>query len=179
MTDPLPRYHQLLDEVAAAMAPLLARHRATMQCGPRCTDCCQALSLLAIEAQMVATAYQALPPATQAAIRAMIGSRARETDAQCPFLLDGLCAIYPARPLICRTHGLAIGYVDEEREVIEVSACALNFAEDFPLITEDLLLLDPFNARLAALNQEFAEAMGLAAATRVGMQEIVLAHAAS
>ena len=170
MNDPLHRYHQLLDEVAAAMAPLLARHRATMQCGPRCAECCQALSLLAIEARVITVAYQALPPETRAAIR----SRARETGAQCPFLLDGLCAIYPARPLICRTHGLAIGYVDEEREAIEVSACPRNFSADFPLAADDLLLLDPFNARLAAINQEFATALGLATATRVAMTDVVL-----
>ena len=170
MNDPLHRYHQLLDEVAAAMAPLLARHRAAMQCGPGCTDCCQALSLLAIEARVITVAYQALPPETQAAVR----SRARETGEQCPFLLDGLCAIYPARPLLCRTHGLAIGYVDEDREAIEVSACPRNFAADFPLAAGDLLLLDPFNARLAAVNQEFVTAMGMPAATRVEMADIIL-----
>lgn len=171
MNDPLLRYHQLLDEVTAAMAPLLVRHRAAMQCAPRCADCCQALSLLTIEAHVVAEAFRSLPTASQAAIRA----QSEKPGDHCPFLQDGLCAIYPARPLICRTHGLAIGYVDEEREVIEVSACPRNFAADLPLDAEDLLLLDPFNERLAFINQEFARRQGCSPAVRVAMREIVMA----
>ncbi len=166
------RYQQLLAEVTAAMAPLLTRHRHLIRCAPRCSECCQALTLLAIEASVVAEAFQALPPATQAAIRTEAAARGDH----CPFLRAELCTIYQARPLICRTHGLAIGYVDEASATIEVSACPRNFAEDLPLAVDDLLLLDPFNARLAALNQEFAAAMGLSAATRVAMCDLILAQ---
>jgi Fe-S-cluster containining protein len=167
MEELLRRYRKLIAEVTAAMAPLEARHRARRQCAPGCAACCQALTLLAIEAESVRRAFLALPPAAQEVIR----SRASQPGDHCPFLLDDLCAIYPARPLICRTHGLAIGYVDEEREAIEVSACPRNFPDDFPLTMEDLLLLDPTNERLAAINREFCETLGRDAATRVTMRE--------
>lgn len=170
MADHLSLYRHLIAEVEQAMAPLLGRHRKTSHCAPRCADCCQALTLLAIEAFLVQQAFRALPPEQQRAIR----GQAEHPGDQCPFLLDALCAIYPARPLLCRTHGLAIAYVDEEREAIEVSACPQNFASDFPFTTEELLFLDPFNARLAALNRAFAEAMGLAAATRLAMRDTIL-----
>ena len=41
-------------------------------------------------------------------------------------MLDGQCAIYEARPLICRTHGLAIG-VDGG-----LDHCPLNFEKEPP-----------------------------------------------
>lgn len=170
MDDLLGPYRELLRDVEAAMTPLLTRHRATIRCAPGCTACCQPLSLLAIEAYVVGKAFRALPPALQNAIRAQVAA----PGGHCPFLQENLCAIYPNRPLICRTHGLAIGYVDEEREAIEVSACPRNFAEDFPLEVEDLLLLDPFNERLFAINQEFAATRGAKPVLRVAMADIIL-----
>ena len=169
MEELLTRYRKLIAEVAAAMAPLEARHRTRLRCAPGCAACCQAISLLAVEAEAVQKAFLALPAATREAIR----SRASQPGDHCPFLLADLCAIYPARPLICRTHGLAIGYVDEEREAIEVSACPRNFPDDFPLALEDLLLLDSTNERLAAINRRFCEALGRDAAIRVTMRETI------
>jgi len=166
----LRQYHELVREVEAAMAPLLERHQATLRCAPGCAECCRSLSLLAVEARVVSEALRILPRAEQTVIRC----QAKWTSGACPFLLHGLCAIYQARPLICRTHGLAIGYVDEERKAIEVSACPRNFAEDFPLTAADLLMLDPFNNRLASINLGFAEAIGLEPATRVEMGELIL-----
>ena len=169
MEESLRLYRQLITEVEAAMAPLLERHRNILRCAPGCAACCQALSLLPIEAYLVYRAFLALPAARQEQLR-LAGDRASTT---CPLLADQRCTIYEARPLICRTHGLAIAYVDPEHETIEVSACPLNFSEDFSFGHDDLLFLDPFNARLATLNQQAARALGLAAATRLAMAEIL------
>lgn len=110
-------------------------------------------------------ALSALAPAIRARVRATAG---QETE-QCPFLLDDLCAIYPHRPLICRSQGLAIAYIDHEREVIEVSACPINFPadEEYPFSEENLLFMDPFNDQLAAINHDFCDMNGLPPAERI------------
>ena len=68
----------------------------------------------------------------------------------CVFLCKDVCTIYPARPIICRTHGLPLIY--PEQEAMEV--CQLNFAEidittfdpqyllDAESITENLMRLN-------------------------------------
>jgi len=90
-------------------------------------------------------------------------------DYLCPLLKNDHCSIYPHRPLICRTQGLPIGYIDEIIEQIEVSACPLNFAEDHPFEYDDLLLLDPFNIRLSRLNEIYCQAAGIDEQTRVAL----------
>src|SRR5262249_50080981 len=60
-------------------------------------------------------------------------ARERGTDV-CPALEpDGRCAIYPVRPVICRTHGLPIRFPREDAEEPRnrlpiVDACPRNFA---------------------------------------------------
>lgn len=163
------RYEELVRNVEARMNHLRRRHAALLRCSPGCANCCQPLSLLAIEAFLVHQALLALPGNQQEQIRCA----AEQSASGCPFLLHSLCAIYQARPLICRTHGLPIAYIDEEREVVEVSACPLNFPAEHPLRQDDLLFLDPFNTQLALLNQEFAALAGLPSTVRLAMHDLI------
>ena len=89
------------------------------------------------------------------------------SDELCPLLDNDRCSIYAQRPLICRTQGLPIGYIDEDNERIEVSACPLNFPEGHPFEYDDLLLLDTFNSRLAALNRSYCRAAEIATDLRL------------
>ena len=97
------------------------------------------------------------------ATRTKIAEAAKKNPEQCPFLQEDLCAIYHHRPLICRTQGLAIAYINHEQEAIEVSACPINFPEDeeFPFTEQDLLFMDQFNDQLAAINHDFCTKKGL------------------
>jgi hypothetical protein len=52
-------------------------------------------------------------------------TRPQETDEDCVFLKDHGCAIYENRPIICRTHGLPLLYMNDESW--ELSTCELNF----------------------------------------------------
>lgn len=134
---------------------------AMLQCGPGCTKCCIRFSLLPLEAALVLAALAATD---------FGGS---DEAGRCVLLRDGLCAIYGARPLICRTQGLPLGYVDEEREAVEVSACDLNFADDYAFGYDELLLMDRFNTRLAELNGEYCEAAGLNPRQRIAIADLL------
>ena len=74
----------------------------------------------------------------------------------CAFLKNHSCTIYNHRPVMCRTHGFPLIYINDNDEY-ELSACELNFTEfDFGDFTmENTLPQDKFNSKLFILNREF------------------------
>ncbi len=107
-----------------------------MRCAEGCDACCHVdLSVFEVEAAPIRDALARLPEAARARVRA----QADQTE-RCALLLDGRCTVYDQRPLICRSHGVAV-QLDDGR----VDHCPLNFTEQPP---EPATVL-----RLAALNQ--------------------------
>lgn len=143
-------YDQLVAEIDA-MADQLGRARFStiLQCGPGCSECCIRFSILPLEAAIVAWELQ------------LVDQLQEHDEEKCRLLASELCLVYNVRPIICRTQGLPLGYVDEEAGTIEVSACHRNFPADFPFAHEDLLYMQDFNERLAALNFEYCQSAGL------------------
>ncbi|MBM4394334.1 MAG: YkgJ family cysteine cluster protein [Deltaproteobacteria bacterium] len=134
MLDPLyARVDAFFRDAAAARPGAIA-------CGPRCDGCCRVdLSVFPVEAERIAAAFAALPPRTRAA-----AARRAESGRHCAMLHPRRrqCVVYPARPLICRTHGLAIladGRLDH---------CPLNY-RDGPTDRANVLVLDRVNEPLA------------------------------
>ncbi|MBU4117838.1 MAG: hypothetical protein KJ555_03670 [Proteobacteria bacterium] len=162
-------YHQLLDDLDAEIARIAKMHGAAISCSPGCASCCLPFSVLPIEAACVLKAINAMPPDS----RDTLGrNRTKDTD-HCPLLIDDLCCIYAARPVICRTQGLPLAYVDEERETIEVSACPLNFPEEYTFTPEKLLFMNGFNTRLADLNLAWCREHGLTPDKRIPLKDIL------
>jgi len=56
---------------------------------------------------------------------------------------------------------------------VELSACPVNFADDFTFAEEGLLFMDPFNARLFAINMEYCREQGLEPGQRLAIPELV------
>jgi Fe-S-cluster containining protein len=161
-------YHQLLAALDAEIVHIAKMHAGAISCGPGCASCCRPFSVLAIEAACVREAVATLDTAS----REQLDRNLAEGDACCPLLIDDLCAIYAARPVICRTQGLPLAYVDEEREAIEVSACGLNFPDDHGFAPEDLLFMDQFNTRLAELNRTWCRKRNLDPTKRIPLREL-------
>jgi hypothetical protein len=147
-------YCTLVADLDSTIDALSQRLSQFIGCAPGCSSCCRIFSVLPLEAAHIADSARLLP-------------RPPGRGEHCPQLNDHRCSIYPQRPLICRTQGLPVGYIDEDREQIEVSACVLNFPEAHPFDLEDLLLLDSFNSRLATLNSAYCQVAGIAAETRL------------
>ncbi|MHB8223243.1 MAG: YkgJ family cysteine cluster protein [Desulfurivibrionaceae bacterium] len=161
-------YHQLLAALDTEIARIGEMHGATLSCGPGCASCCLAFSVLPIEAACLREAIDALPIASQEQLNRNLA----EGDERCPLLIDDLCSVYAARPVICRTQGLPLAYVDEEREAIEISACPLNFPDEYAFAPESLLFLDGFNGRLSELNHIWCRTQGLDPDRRIPLREI-------
>ena len=100
-------------------------------CHAGCDECCRRrFSVTALEAEVITEHLATLPEAT----RDVLAERAERGDpGVCPALdPDGRCAVYAARPVICRTHGLPIRFAAPPgpgpRSLPVVDACPKNFS---------------------------------------------------
>jgi Fe-S-cluster containining protein len=137
------------------------------QCRAGCTSCCEVqLTLFPVEAERVARAVEGLPAETREKVREQAGDEERTF---CPLLVEGRCAVYESRPLICRSHGLPVSYAEEGRR--EVDVCPLNFA--MREIPEDAALeIDPLNELLAAINFFACRGRDIDPGQRVAIRDI-------
>lgn len=155
-------YQQLIADINTMIDTIAgSRFKSRLQCRPGCASCCMQFSVLPLEAALVAEALHEHTPMSQ------------KNGDSCLLLVDNLCQVYAVRPIICRTQGMPLGYVDEYAGTIEVSACPLNFPDDFPLTHDDLLYMDQFNSRLAELNLQYCRATGLDPEKRIPLADLV------
>lgn len=131
-----------------------------LQCSPGCSSCCTEFSVSPLEAAIIVENLH-------------IAVAGKTSPPSCAFLKDKRCTIYRIRPILCRTQGMPIGYIDTASSCIEVSACPLNFADDYPLTENELFLMDGFNSRLADLNHRYCKAAGLDMHARVALATLL------
>lgn len=142
---------QLRTRVDAHFDAAVARTPAAFACRAGCDACChQRFGVFAIEAEPLRGALARLARETPE-LRSRIREQAREqaenpgAPDRCPMLVDGRCAVYAERPMICRSHGLPIAVADPEPRI---DHCPLNFTAEAPPAASVL--------RLAAVNQPLA-----------------------
>lgn len=157
----LTAYKNLIAEIDQQIMDLIRRRfTSLLHCRPGCTECCIEFAVLPLEAAILRDAL-------------LRKKRRARRENHCVFLReDGHCLIYPQRPVLCRTQGLALAYIDADSRTIEVSACPINFPEDFPFEQDDLFFLDSFNDRLAALNLQYCRQAGLQPDCRIALSDI-------
>lgn len=144
----LENYRKQRDQIDALADKLAEKHQKHMMCKAGCDLCCMDYSIFPVEfysirERLKEKEYQHDVPPTK-------------DERSCVFLKDHKCAIYEERPVICRTHGLPLLYMNEDGDW-ELSACELNFTEfDMDEFTEENTFpQDTFNSRLFMLNKEF------------------------
>jgi Fe-S-cluster containining protein len=98
-------YQELIHEADRMAVRLTGHYREHLVCRPGCSACCRHdLSLFPVEAAAVRAAVLAPAEGT----RTLIAGRAGGGPCAYPLLVDDRCAVYPDRPLICRTQGLSL-----------------------------------------------------------------------
>jgi len=137
-------YERHAGAVEAEFRRVAARFAPRMQCRRGCSMCCsQMFSISLLEAAYISRAVKRLPEGEREELRAAARAyivRARELTGggeeeetvtprpgerlPCPALQGDACAIYAARPLICRKWGIP---VFNPKKPLELQACELNF----------------------------------------------------
>jgi Fe-S-cluster containining protein len=177
----LQHYVELRDEISRQADMLFAVYRDRVQCGFGCYYCCEDISVPAIEVEVIRRHLQAAGYPRPEHLGGPVNDRGKTPEGRsvgrCAFLGSrGECTIYPARPLICRSHGLPLAYRVYEynahgREIHGESPeymdlwCDLNFREfahdrggTEPLRFFDRhgrINMDSVNRRLEGLNRAF------------------------
>lgn len=153
-------YKILVRDIDTLVAEIINKHiRKPIVCRPGCDDCCIAFSVLALEASLISSELSAK------------GTVSLHKD-RCKLLKNKRCTIYEFRPIICRTQGVPIGYINEESGVIEVSACPVNFPSDYEFHHEELLFMDKLNERLSKINNDYCERKGLDPLKRIELNSL-------
>lgn len=125
--DALGELRAALAKIDEAVAQAAARAGDALTCRRGCAQCCVAgLSVLPVEAALLEESG-AQPPA-------------HATPGMCAFLdAEGACTAYAARPVLCRTHGLALKTEPDPSRAAslrvlgdDVEVCALNYRERAP-----------------------------------------------
>jgi len=136
------RYRTLLEQLDAWTADARRRHPEVLPCRPGCTACCHGpFDISAADVLLLRETVAALPSERRALIAAQAEEAARRqqdlaptwqsphaveglgeapfdalcealADEPCPCLVDGLCAVYEGRPLVCRLMGLGLAAPD-------------------------------------------------------------------
>jgi Fe-S-cluster containining protein len=139
---------------------------ARSNCKNGCSRCCLVdLSVFEIEANRIREWHRSLGPEAQQSL--LDQWKKPKAVGACVFLRNDSCTIYEARPLICRTQGLALSFQDDEKTWVDI--CPLNdsmleIAEKTEVINLDLL-----NRILSGLEQQEA---GVTVRNRIPLTEL-------
>ena len=148
----LTNYLTLRERVDARCRVIQAAHAASIVCRKGCDACCRHLNLFPVEAAVLGQAMARLPAERARDIRRRASQAAHSPD--CPLLIDGGCALYGDRPLICRTHGLPI-LIDQDGQP-RIDVCPKNFKNE-SMDRDALIDLEALNTVLAAVNALFVQ----------------------
>jgi Fe-S-cluster containining protein len=154
-TDLLSNYRDLVGRVDELCRRIETEFRGHIACGRGCDGCCRHISLFPVEAVSLNAALPRLSPSCIELMR----ERARTADpaGPCPLLADGLCLLYDARPLICRTHGMPLLIRKGAERAVDF--CPLNFKGIETLQGAAVIDLDRINEALVAINALFLRSM--------------------
>lgn len=185
-------------EIAAAASREFQRNRRRygrqIRCGTGCTDCCHHLfSIGEIEAAEISRAVRRLPadvrqvliqqatlyePARHEImlrhgyIQARGNLPAPETRLACPALVDGRCAIYDSRPIICRKYGIPV--VDPTQPG-RTFACELNFRRGEAIDDSQLVTIQTgINERWTTLQWRYDQAGGRRAELPISVARAIM-----
>ena len=151
MMESLSNYYALVAKIDEMTSRITSRYAGHITCKKGCDDCCRHLAIFPVEGVALASALSRLPKEEVARLLKKAGSAA--VDGPCPLLENSECALYPYRPIICRTHGLPVVMSNEGKRRIDF--CPMNFKDLETLPGDAVIDLEILNTMLAVVNRLF------------------------
>jgi len=149
---------QLQENATSTFNRILNANKSAMKCAQGCTECCRTkISVFESEAHAILDWFSGLDSADRQTLIATLSERS-ESPEDCAFLRKGACAIYPARPVICRTQGAPLVIEREEKKSVHqtVDVCPLNFSGGTKLPERgDWIDLDRLNTLVSIAQREY------------------------
>ena len=150
---PMP-LQELYRKVEAFQNNLSAPARSLSQCRKGCSRCCMVdLSVFRIEADSVRKWFRELAVGKADELRSLWSGE--KPEGGCAFLVNDACTIYEARPLICRTQGLPLRFIEGGQTFLDI--CPLNEEMLNITLSSEVMNLDLLNLILAQLERHEGE----------------------
>lgn len=156
----LANYQALLAKVDAKVMLTMAQHPKQFACTKGCHSCClPGLTVNAVEAEALAS-YVASSPQLAAAVTQLVADHPHAGQRCALLTAEGSCAVYPARPIVCRSHGLPLTVATPAGEELDV--CPLNFVgQDLAALPPgDFINLETLNTLLSLIARQFTGETG-------------------
>lgn len=142
--------HDLYKKVSDFEAQISSEALAFSQCKKGCSKCCYTdISVFEVEAGSIRNWFSGL--STEQKKNLLDKWNNPPNEGACALLHEESCTIYEARPLICRTQGLAMTFKDEAQQFIDV--CPLNEDMLDVLQESEFLNLDLLNMILSQIEK--------------------------
>ena len=171
----MAHYDELLKKADAFFDSAMERG-AELRCAEGCSACCHVeLTVSRVEADRIREHVRSSPHREALAERA-----AGDTEGECVMLIEGSCAVYAARPLVCRTQGLPLAYppgvipadtIRARGGRLEITWCPLNFTDSAPA-KADILAASTLDEALGMVNRAHCDAIDADPLERLSLREI-------
>lgn len=156
------KYLQLVGEIDSEIRRISSSYDPTfLQCKPGCYECCINFSVFSLEASLISEQI------------ILVSTIVESREDLCRLLKNNRCTVYEVRPIICRTQGIPLGYIDEDSGMVEVSACHHNYAVDYQFKEDEILFMDRFNNRLTELNNAYCKSVNVDPYTRIPLSSLI------
>lgn len=140
----------LYTKVADFESRLSSELMSLSQCRKGCSKCCYTdISVFEVEAANIRNWFNTLTDPQKSELHSKW--TAPSNEGACPFLHEEACTIYEARPLICRTQGLALSFKEDDQLYADI--CPLNEKMLDELDHKQFLNLDLLNLILSQLEK--------------------------
>lgn len=167
----LAPYRQLIQRIDAICRSITQEAGAAITCHDGCDACCEAIGVLPVEAfQIVRRLNSSRLPDWEKILSDAQRSESTSAASSCPFLHLHHCRIYPVRPLICRTQGMA--FLVEEQGAKHLIHCPRNFGGMARFPAAMLIDLDRMNEYLIRINDHFLREIAVPFSERIPLAAI-------
>ncbi len=166
-------YQQWIQQVDDQILELENCHSAYLKCKSGCAGCCQVdRTVNSIEAHIL---YRTILHLDSKNLKQLKKNLKKKNH--CPMLNKKTCAIYKHRPILCRTHGLPLFYVQDDDNTI--TFCQKNFKklpENFNFTSDTLLNMETLNSKLREFDKNWVENVNRETwtADRIPIRDILL-----